>query len=143
MSPLAKAVLVGVFAVVLGIVVVGAIVSLSADPDSGVEFQGGDERFEYGNAERAAERVAETGPDCFADPSGGDRPVCVNHVGGDPEEGWVAFLATERNDCGVEVDRETFELRDCDGNPIPPDGAGLPQFPVEVEDGLLVIDLQA
>ena len=112
-------------------------------PDSGVELQGNDEAvFEYGNAERAAERVADSGPDCFADPSGGNRPVCVNHTGDDPDSGWVAFLATERDDCGVEVDRETFELRDCDGDPIPPDGAGLPQFPVEVtDDSLLVIDL--
>jgi hypothetical protein len=141
-SPLTRAVLIGVFAVVLGIVVIGAIVNLSADPDSGVEFRGGDERFEYGNAERAAERVAETGPDCFADPSGGGRPVCVNHTGDDPETGWVAFLATESGDCGVEVDRETFELVDCDGNRVPPDGAGLTRFPVEVDDGLLVIDLR-
>ena len=143
MSPLTKAVLIGIFAVVLAIVVIGAIVSLSADPESGVQLEGNEEAvFEFGNAERAAERVAETGPDCFADPSGGNRPVCVNHLGDDPEEGWVAFVAIERDDCTVEVDRETFELRDCDGNPIPADGEGLPQFPVEVEDGVLIIDLR-
>jgi hypothetical protein len=82
-------------------------------------------------------------PSCFDDPATGDRPICVYHVGGEDDEGWVAYDA-QVNGCAFErLEPDATELVDsCTGRSYPFSGDGLPQYEVTVEgDDRLVIDL--
>jgi hypothetical protein len=121
-----------------------------------VDVRLGDETFAGQNAEDAAARIAETGPILFADAASGDRDIILQHLGDDPDQGWLAFAArppgTPRA-CTLqwEADDEVFRLLDadgerrgpCDAQEFPPDGEGLPQYPVTVRGGNLDVDLNA
>lgn len=98
------------------------------------------------DAERTAKQVAETGPYALQDPSG-DRDVYLQHVGDDPEAGWVLVLAYPPGEadkkCAVvwDVERDRFEAP-CSKRTYPPDGSGLTTYPAPVEEGRVVIDLR-
>ena len=132
----------GIFAVVLAISVVGAVLIL-ATQDSEVDVNLGDDEFEIEEIEARADLGAEEGALRFADPTGGSRPIIVNHVGDDPETGWVAVLAVApgTEGCIVDWDNDDGVFRDCEGTTYPPDGEGLDQFPTRVEDDTLYVDL--
>lgn len=132
----------GIFAVVLAICVAGAVLAIAAnDPD--VEVNLGDDEFEIENVEARAETVAAGGPLVFPDPTGGNRPIIVNHTGDEPDEGWVAVLAIapDTDACIVDWDDDDQAFRDCEGTTYPPDGEGLETFPTRVEDDTLYVDL--
>jgi hypothetical protein len=132
----------GIFLIVLGICIAGAVLAIASnDPD--VEVNLGDDEFELEDVDGAAERIAEDGPDIFPDPTGGNRPIMVNHLGDDPETGWVAVLAIAPNteSCLVQWDADDEVFRDCEGETYPPDGEGLEQFPTRVEGDSLYVDL--
>lgn len=100
-----------------------------------------DAEFNVGDAEaRAAAIERDRTPLLFQDPASSERPIWVNHVGEDPEAGWFAFAATD-GDCVVTWDVEAGEFVGCDGARYPPDGEGLTQYEVRVEDGHVVVDL--
>ncbi len=132
----------GIFLIVLGICIAGAVLAIASnDPD--VEVNLGDDEFELEDVDGAAERIAEDGPDIFPDPTGGNRPIMVNHLGDDPETGWVAVLAIapDTESCIVQWDADDEVFRDCEGDTYPPDGEGLEQFPTRVEGDSLYVDL--
>lgn len=132
----------GILLIVVAICVAGAVLAIANDSQDAQINLGVDE-FELPNVERAAARIAEDGPDQFNDLTGGNRPILVNHVGDDPEEGWVAVLAiapgTEA--CLVNWDADDEVFKDCEGTAYPPDGEGLETFTTRVEDGSLFVDL--
>ena len=132
----------GIFLIVLAICVAGAILAIAAD-DPDVDINLGDDEFQLEDVDGAAERIAESGPDIYPDPTGGNRPIMVNHVGDDPDEGWVAVLALKpgSNGCILSWDADEGAFRDCEGTTYPPDGEGLDQVPTRVEDGTLYVDL--
>lgn len=110
-----------------------------------VKIRLGDDRWEVGRADRLAAEVNERGPFLVSDPSGGTRDLMVNHLDDDPEAGWVAFAArpagAARN-CFVKWDQGQKAFVDtCDGTAYPPDGAGLEQYPVFVENGQVIVDI--
>lgn len=121
-----------------------------------VEVRLGSETFAQYDAKQAAEKVADGGPLVFADTAGGDRDIVLQHLGDDPETGWIALAARPpgvSRGCTIQSrDRdEPFRLLDasgqvtdaCDGREFPPDGTGLPTYPVSVRDGRLDVDLNA
>jgi hypothetical protein len=101
--------------------------------------------FSPGSAEDMAV-VVEERPFFLPDASGGERGVWLNHIGDDPEEGWVAVAVRApdaEEGCFVEwrVEDESF-VDLCDGTIYPADGEGLRQYPVSVDpDGDLNINL--
>ena len=107
-----------------------------------VDVRLGSDTFAEQDAEAAAERVAEEGPILYADTAGGDRDIVLQHLGDDPEEGWVALAARPpgaARACTIQwdTDDQVFRLLDADGE-------GLPSFPVTVRsDGRLDVDLNA
>jgi hypothetical protein len=116
----------------------------------------GSETFSGQDAENAAQRIAASGPILYADTAGGDRDIVLQHLGDDPETGWIALAARPpgvSRGCTIQSrDRdEPFRLLDssgevsdeCDGREFPPDGGDLPQYPVTVQDGKLDVDLNA
>jgi hypothetical protein len=134
----------GIFFVVLGICVAGAVLAIAAG-DEDVDINLGDDEFRLEDLDGAAARIAEDGPDIFPDLVGGNRPIMVNHVGDDLEEGWVAVLAIApgTDACIVEWDAEEGVFQDCEGATYPPDGEGLTQFATtaDVEGDVLLVDL--
>jgi hypothetical protein len=121
-----------------------------------VDVKLGTDTFQQQDAEDAAERIAEDGPILYADTAGGDRDIVLQHLGDDPESGWLALAARPPGvprECTIQSrDRdEPFRLLDpegkvteaCDGREFPPDGDDLPRYPVTVRDGKLHVDLNA
>jgi hypothetical protein len=112
------------------------------DPESS-PLRPADPEFNAGSAEARAATIERDGvPLLFPDPAGGDRPIWLNHLGEDPEEGWVAFDARVGSDCLVEWDAGAEGFVDCRGDRYPPDGEGLRQYDVRVDEGEVVVDLQ-
>jgi hypothetical protein len=121
-----------------------------------VEVKLGDETFAKQDASNLADKIVADGPVLYADAASGDRDIVVQHMGSDPETGWVAMAArpagVPRN-CTIQwqADDEEFRLLDtngetsddCDGRTFPADGAGLPTYPVTVTAGKLDIDINA
>lgn len=122
-----------------------------------VDVRLGSDTFSQQDADDAAEEIAARGPILYADTAGGERDIVLQHFGDDPREGWIALAARPRGvarECTIQSrDRdEPFRLLDddgevtdeCDGREFPPDGEGLPSYPVRVdEDGQLDVDLNA
>lgn len=129
-------------------VAVGLAFTMSVLANRGtVSVNLGDDVFDAGNAEDLAENVAEHGPVIYSDVAGGSRDIYVQHIGEDLKSGWFAFDArppgTSR-DCTLEWQADEQRLRDpCDDAIYPPDGEGLPQYPVLVtDDGDVEVDLR-
>jgi hypothetical protein len=122
-----------------------------------VDVRLGSDTFSDQSAEEAAEKVASDGPILYQDLAGGDRDIVLQHLGDDPDTGWIALAArppgTPR-ECSIQwdADDDVFRLLDpdgevegpCDGREFPADGAGLPSYPVTVDaNGRLDVDLNA
>ena len=100
-----------------------------------------DAEFNMGDATARAEAIErDRTPLLFQDPADFDQPIWVNHLGGDVDDGWVAFAAAIGT-CAVEWDVDAQEFVDCEGTTYPADGTGLPQFDVRVDDGDVIVDL--
>lgn len=134
------------------VVLVGGVLlflNLVSNRSGDVTIRLGDERFDAGRVDRIAAEIDDRGPILYSDVAGGTRDMILNHLSEDPESGWVAFEARRpgaERDCALrwDADREVFaETTDCGGATFPPDGAGLQQYPVEVVDGSIVVDLNA
>jgi hypothetical protein len=140
-----KALAVAAVAIVL-IGVVAAFVAVAASRGD-VEIRLGDERFNAGQTDRLSEEIEDGGglPFLYQDLVGKDRHLFVQHVGDDPDEGWIAFGAFDPDEpsCAVRIDREAEVLvNGCDESvTYPLDGEGLKRYPVAVEDGRIFVDV--
>lgn len=104
--------------------------------------------FQAGKAEERASDIEERGPVYFPDLVGRDRDIYLQHLGDDPETGWLSFgirATGAAQECFVEWEVELRVFIDkCDGTEYPEDGTGLPTYPVTFRsDGTLSIDLNA
>jgi hypothetical protein len=90
----------------------------------------------------SASTVRARTPMLLNDLAGGDRAIWLTHVGDDETAGYHAFAAVTDAGCAITVNRDSLQLQNsCDGTVVPPDGGGLPQFPVTYDDGRLLVDL--
>lgn len=140
-----SALIVGIAGVVVGVALFG-LVSCLASRGTGVEVRLGDDRFDAGDVGRISAEIDDRGPILYPDLVGRTRPIFVNHLGDEPDEGWVAFdaVAGTDRDCVLEWQPDADEFVDpCTGTTYPPDGEGLPQYPAEVDDDHVIIDLNA
>jgi hypothetical protein len=140
------AVLVALAGVVAGLGLMLFMVNLASRGGESVEVRLGDDRFDAGFADARADAVADGGPILFADVAGGQRDIYLQHIGDDPLTGWYAFAAVapgKARDCFVEWQRDDELFEDCDGDTFAPDGEGLTAYVVAVEDGRLLIDINA
>lgn len=136
---------VGVAVVMLGL----WAAAVFANNQSALDVRLGDATFQGGNAERLAAEIDERGPILYGDISDGNdeiRDIILQHIGDDPEEGWVAFRAQpsgKPRDCtwAWQADEEIFRALCDEELTAPADAEGLEQYPVEVIDGKLDVDL--
>ncbi|HSL59599.1 MAG TPA: hypothetical protein VK866_17255 [Acidimicrobiales bacterium] len=141
-----RAVLVGVAGVVAGIALVLFVVNLADSGSERFEIRLGDDRFDAGDAASRAASIDAGGPILFSDLAGGSRDILLQHLGDDPEAGWHAFAAQPPGaprDCVLQWQADAGEFVDCEGDVWPADGTGLPSYPVTIEDGGLLVDLNA
>jgi hypothetical protein len=150
-----KALIVAGAGVVVALAIAFGVAQLASR--GSVDVRLGSDTFADQDAESAAEKIAEDGPILYADTAGGDRDIFLQHLGDDPDAGWVAIAARPpgvSRACTLRwiADDEVFRLLDgdgevtdeCDGREFPPDGTGLPTYPVTVDvDGNLDVDLNA
>jgi hypothetical protein len=106
----------------------------------------GDRVFQVGRAERLAREVDDRGPFLFQDPlfRGTGRNLYVQHLGEDPDKGWLAVEARlpDQPACAVVWDRDDAEFVDCEDGRHPPDGTGLTTYPGSVANGQVSVDLR-
>lgn len=109
-----------------------------------VDVQVGPQAFSPGQAADLVDVVNEQ-PLLFQDAARGDRDIWLQHLGDDPDEGWLAFSVrgpdTADRACFADwvPDDRTF-VDTCDGTVYPETGEGLDQYQVTVDgDGVLTI----
>jgi hypothetical protein len=144
-----SALVVGASAVVVALVIGGIALYLASNDD--IQVRLGDDRFQSYVAADAADEISKRGPILFPDPANRGRDIYLQHLGDDPEQGWLAFDARpvgEDRDCFLTWDAQAGELVDngeCSTElRFPADGRGLRQYPAVVnEDGKVVVDLNA
>ena len=140
-----RAVIYSVISIALGVGLVFAVVSLAGSDQ--IEVKLGDDDFNAGDAENLAAEIAERGPVPWAPLSRG-RSIWINHVGDNSEKGWFAFDVRSpgaTGDCVVnwDADRRLF-VDTCDETLVySATGDGLTQFAVWVDDGDLIVDVNA
>lgn len=87
-------------------------------------------------------------PTFYPDTSGNHlRDLYVQHVGTDPDRGWIVFAAQvpeEEDGCVWQWQRAQNRFRaTCDhGKTLSADAAGVPHYPVKVDHGKLKVDLR-
>lgn len=145
---LPRAIAFAVGSLVAGVALLFAIVALAGSGE--VQFKLGDDVFDAGNAEARSDRIAEDGTPLLFPSLSNDRPLYLQHLGIDPATGWFAIDARSPTDPDACPDtllwiREDRVFQDpCGGETYPADGAGLLQYPVEVNAaGDLIVDLNA
>ena len=125
------------------------VVAIPSLTESGnVKVNLGTDTFSPGSAEARAESIAEEGPLLFSDVASGQRDIYLQHLGDDPEEGWLAFDARrpgQSRDCSLEwVAEEDHFVDPCDDTVVAADGGDLLHYDVVVtEDGDVVIDFRS
>lgn len=140
-----RAVLVGLVGVAAGVALVWGMSRLASTGDVTVRL--GDDTFEAGEAGEMSRVIATDGPILYADAAGGRRDIWLQHLGADPAGGWYAFDAHRPGagrECTLEWQPAAAVFADpCDGTVVEAHGEGLPGYEVRIEDGALIVDLNA
>ena len=134
--------------VAAGLMLWGAVAVVSGGDGTGQ--LSGRQRFGPLDLVRVAAEIADRGPIFFPDASPARRrDIFVQHLGETPEVGWLAFSAfapgQSDRDCALIWRRPSQLFEDpCTGATFSPDGDGLEQFPVEIDEqaGDLYVDLE-
>lgn len=109
-----SAVLVGLTGVAIAVVLGGGVLFL-ASQGGDVEIQLGDTDFDAGKIGRISEEIDDRGPILYSDVAGRSRDLILQHLGDDPEAGWLAFEARplgQPRDCFFQWndDAQRFDL---------------------------------
>jgi hypothetical protein len=99
--------------------------------------------FRVADAKGKAAEVAKEGPLLLPDPATFNRPIFLQHVGDDANQGWSAFDAVApgcRNSLTWQADRKMF-VDPCSKREL--DSAGGDQFhyPTRVDDNAILVNL--
>ncbi len=97
-------------------------------------------------ARSLAKEIDERGPVLLKDPLNRGREVYLQHLGGDPAEGWHAIRAYAEEPelrCLLKWENGPRRFRDpCTGQAYPADGSGLTTYPATVTAGTVSVDLR-
>ena len=94
--------------------------------------------FDAGPATLRADAIKrDQTPLLFQDPVDFQHPIFVQHLGDDPKTGWKAFDAAVGT-CVLTWHRESQDFTDCHGARVPADGTGMHQYPVKVDNDVVV-----
>lgn len=97
--------------------------------------------FDAGRAADLAPRIAaDHYPLLVQDPANFTRPLWIQHTGTDDNNGWLSFDAAVEG-CATRWDVGAQQFVDCAERRYPPDGTGLPRYPVTVVAGRVIVNL--
>lgn len=140
-----RAIVVGLVGVTAGVALVWGMSRLASTGDVTVRL--GDDTFEAGDPAAMSRIIARDGPILYADAASGNRDIWLQHLGTDPGRGWYAFDARRSGagrDCTLQWRSPAAVFVDpCDGTIVEAHGEGLPGYEVRIEDGELIVDLNA
>ncbi len=137
--------LVGAAAIVMVLAIAAAVILLARTSGT-VEVIIGDTDFRDMDTDRISAEIADRGPILFGDVAGGELDIILQHLGDDPERGWLAFEARrpgQHRDCYFQwqASSETF-VNSCDtADTVDAVGSGLRHFDVEVVEGDVRVDI--
>lgn len=136
---------VGIAVVVVLLAAMGLLSWLTSE--GAVDVQLGDREAGPYDTRDLADEIDDRGPFLLADASPNrSLDVYVQHLGDDPDEGWLAFLARapgqDDRSCSLEWRVDEF-VDPCTGATFPADGTGLEQFSTRVRDGAVYVDFGA
>ncbi|MYH78286.1 MAG: hypothetical protein F4134_11250 [Acidimicrobiaceae bacterium] len=138
-------VVVGLAGVVVALgLVLGVLLLTRGGTD--VEIRLGDRDFRDMETGRISAEIADRGPILFGDVADGERDIILQHLGDDPESGWLAFEARrpgQSRDCFFEWQAGQAEfVNTCDPDDVvDAAGTGLRHFSVAVVDGDVRVDI--
>ena len=146
-----SAILIGLSGVVIAAVLFAGVLFLASSGGT-TEIRLGDKDFAVGGAERISAEIKDRGPAIFSDVASGRRDIIVQHLGDDPETGWLAFDVRPQGSSGScffewKPESRMFELKsgddgvECPEVSVDESGTGLVQYPVIVEDGTVRVDI--
>jgi hypothetical protein len=135
-------------AVVLILTVLAGAFLVELSRSGTVKSQLGTTTFLAGRTRDYAPQIAEEGPILLPDPLGKSRNVYVQHLGPDPQLGWVTILAVPPGDqsrCVLRWSQGDRRFHDpCTGRTYGADGTGLIRYPATaLPSGRLRVDLRA
>ena len=142
---LRSVVVVGLAGVVVALGLVGAVLLLTRGATD-VEIRLGDRDFRDMETGRISAEIADRGPILFGDVADGELDIIVQHLGDDPESGWLAFEARrpgQSRDCFFAWRAEQADfVNSCDADDIvDAAGTGLRHFDVAVVNGDVRVDV--
>ena len=142
---LRAAVMVGLAGVVVALGLVGAVLLLTRT-GTDVEIRLGDHDFRDMEIGRISTEIEDRGPILFGDVADGSLDIILQHIGDDPETGWLAFEARragQSRDCFFRWRPEEADfVNTCDPDDIvDAAGTGLRHFEVAVVDGDVRVDI--
>jgi hypothetical protein len=136
-----RATIIGIVGVIVGTVMIVAVLfagNLGGDSSSTTNSRA---RFDVGPSnERADEIKRDDTPLLFPDVIDGARPIFVQHIGEDPNSGWLAFDAADGS-CVLTWHADAHDFTDCTGRHVPADGTGIHQYAATVEGGDVFVNL--
>ena len=130
-------------AVALGLALAALLLTRTSG-DVGIRL--GDRDFRDMEAGRISAEIADRGPILFPDVAGGDRDIILQHLGDDPDTGWLAFEARrpgQSRGCAFAWRSEQGDfVNTCDPDDVvDASGTGLGHFDVTVVDGDVRVDI--
>ncbi len=133
-SPGRQALLVGLGALATLATIIFLVSRLGTLGGGSAPVEAGSSAFNLGDATELAATIEGDGPLLLPDASGGERDVWLQHLGGEPDQGWRAFAVRPEGsprDCFANWDAERSEFVDtCNQTAYPANGEGLKQYPV-------------
>lgn len=138
-------VVVGLAGVVVALgLVLGVLLLTRGGTD--VEIRLGDRDFRDMETGRISVEIADRGPILFGDVADGELDIILQHLGDDPESGWLAFEARrpgQSRDCFFRWQAGQAEfVNTCDPDDVvDAAGTGLRHFSVAVVDGDVRVDI--
>jgi hypothetical protein len=137
--------MVGLAGVVVALGLVGAVLLLTRT-GTGVEIRLGDRDFRDMEIGRISTEIDDRGPILFGDVADGSLDIILQHIGDDPETGWLAFEARrpgQSRDCFFRWRSEQADfVNTCDPDDVVnAAGAGLRHFEVAVVEGDVRVDI--
>ena len=144
---LRAAVVVGLAGVVVALGLVGAVLLLTRT-GTDVEIRIGDRDFRDMETGRISAEIADRGPILFGDVADGSLDILLQHIGDDPEAGWLAFEARrpgQNRECFFQWRTEQADfVNTCDPDDIvDAAGTGLRHFEVAVVNGDVRVDISS
>ena len=142
---LRSAVVVGLAGVVVALGLALAVLLLTRT-GTDVEIRLGDRDFRDMQTGRISAEIADRGPILFPDVADGSLDIILQHVGDDPDAGWLAFEARRAGqirDCFFRWQpASALFVNSCDpDDTVDAEGTGLRHFDVAVVDGDVRVDI--